>query len=122
MSSDQLDDHGERAEIEDEFDADDPDDYGHVPAPARRRRSRLVCGEVTARFADGSLWLTCTGDPDTPHHVGDCTGVLDTLTNTEDSAHRPSPADRETRVEDSNRDQPRGPARRSATVVGGCNR
>ncbi|MEU4377045.1 hypothetical protein [Pseudonocardia alni] len=46
-----------------EFDADDPDDYGHVPFPARRGRRGIggTGGQVTARFADGSQWLAYTG-------------------------------------------------------------
>ncbi|SFO41397.1 hypothetical protein SAMN05216207_10545 [Pseudonocardia ammonioxydans] len=60
------------------FDADDPDDYGHVPFPALRRRRGTggTGGQVTARFADGSLWLAYTG---TGEGHPDCTGVFDPL-------------------------------------------
>ncbi|GAA4988378.1 hypothetical protein WHI96_25030 [Pseudonocardia tropica] len=61
-----------------EFDADDPDDYGHVPFPARRHCRGIdgPGGQVTARFADGSLWLAYTG---TGEGRSDCTGVFDPL-------------------------------------------
>ncbi|SFO64883.1 hypothetical protein SAMN05216207_11452 [Pseudonocardia ammonioxydans] len=64
------------------FDADDPDDYGHIPSPARRARPCAGSrgGQVTARFADGSLWLAYTGDgagKDHPWPAADRTGVFD---------------------------------------------
>ena len=69
-----------------EFDADDPDDYGHVPFPARRSRRGLggTDGQVTARFADGSLWLAYTGAGEhLSWSAADRRGVFDLL-STED--------------------------------------
>jgi len=63
-----------------EFDADDPDDYGHVPFPARRGRRGIggTGGQVTARFADGSQWLAYTGPGEqVPWSAADRTGVFD---------------------------------------------
>ena len=67
-----------------EFDADDPDDYGHVPFHARRGRHFTGSGggPVTARFADGSLWLAYTGaGDDRPWAAVDRTGVFDPLSS-----------------------------------------
>lgn len=63
-----------------EFDADDPDDYGHVPFQARRCRRGTAGGQITARFADGSRWLAYTGAGEQlPWSAADRTGVFDPL-------------------------------------------